>query len=111
MDLSGLSLDSFVYADPPYRISIGSYNDGKRGFDCWSERNDKELCDILDNLNDMGIKFAMSNILTHKGQINDVLMSWAKRYNIHHLSFNYDNSNYHAKNTGLGTDEVLITNY
>lgn len=111
VNLSGLSLDSFVYADPPYRISIGSYNDGKRGFDCWSERNDKELCDILDNLNDKGVKFAMSNVLSHKGQINNVLMSWAKRYNIHHLSFNYDNSNYHAKNTELGTDEVLITNY
>ena len=111
VNLSGLSLDSFVYADPPYRISIGSYNDGKRGFDCWSERNDKELCDILDNLNDKGVKFAMSNVLSHKGQINDVLTSWAKRYNIHHLSFNYDNSNYHAKNTELCTDEVLITNY
>lgn len=109
--LNNLSSKSFLYADPPYRITTGAYNDGKRGFEGWSENDDLTLCALLDNLNERGIRFAMSNVLYHKGKSNDILIEWSKKYTVHHLSFDYNNSSYHGKNTDTITDEVLITNY
>ncbi len=32
IDYSDLNSDDFVYFDPPYLITTGNYNDGKRGF-------------------------------------------------------------------------------
>jgi DNA adenine methylase/adenine-specific DNA-methyltransferase len=99
----------FLYADPPYLISCGSYNDGKRGFEGWDENDDIALFEILDALNERNIQFALSNVTRHKGIENEVLMEWANRYNIHYLNANYANSNYQA--TPSETVEVLITNY
>lgn len=35
LNLDFMGPDDFLYADPPYLISCGSYNDGKRGFNGW----------------------------------------------------------------------------
>ena len=101
----------FVYVDPPYLITTGSYNDGKRGFEGWGEKDDEDLLKILDELNDRGVKFALSNVLEHKGIKNDTLIEWSKKYKVHHLNYDYSNSSYHGKNTEENTDEVLIVNY
>jgi DNA adenine methylase Dam len=108
-----LGENDFLYADPPYLISCGSYNDGKRGFIRWDEKQEKDLYGILDYLNKKNVKFALSNVIEHKGKTNDVLMNWIKEndYNIHNINFNYNNSSYHAKNTDKVTKEILITNY
>lgn len=111
VDTTKLDKDAFVYADPPYLITTGSYNDGTRCFGDWTTTQDQELREMLDSLNSKGIRFAMSNVLIHKGQKNTSLAEWAEKnnYMIHHLSFNYSNSSY---NTTRGkSDEVLITNY
>ena len=110
-DFSVLQKNDFVYADPPYSITTGSYNDGKRGFDGWSSQNDIELLSLLDELNKKGIKFALSNVIEHKNLKNQILIDWMQKYNIHYLNFNYKNSSYHGKNTDKETIEVLITNY
>lgn len=107
VDLSSLTSEDFVYCDPPYLISTASYNEANG----WTETDEKDLLDLLDTLDKRGIKFALSNVITHKGRRNDVLASWAEKYKIHMLEFNYNNSNYHTKNTDLRTQEVLITNY
>lgn len=99
----------FLYADPPYLISCGSYNDGKRGFEGWTKEDDSALFEKLDNLNFNGINFAFSNVLRHKGLNNEELIDWAQNYNIHYLNADYSNSNYQA--TESETVEVLITNY
>ena len=67
---------------------------------------------MLDKLNNKNIKWAMSNVLYHKGKTNDKLIKWSNKYNIHHLDYTYSNCNYHDKtgNSGI-SDEVLITNY
>ncbi len=36
-DFSFLNNNDFVYCDPPYLITNGTYNDGKRGFKGWTE--------------------------------------------------------------------------
>lgn len=108
-DLAFMTQDDFLYADPPYLISCGSYNDGKRGFEGWSSDDDKALFDKLDDLNHRNIRFALSNVIRHKGETNDVLIQWARNYHVHYLSADYSNSNYQARESE--TTEVLITNY
>jgi adenine-specific DNA-methyltransferase len=110
MDLSGLGPGDFVYCDPPYTITTGSYNDGKRGFKGWGSDDDKDLFALLDRLDAQGVGFALSNVLEHKGMKNEPLIRWASRYQVIPIQRQYKNSSYHAKNTDKATKEVLITN-
>jgi site-specific DNA-adenine methylase len=98
-----------VYCDPPYLITTGSYNDGNRGFKDWKEKQEIELYNLLDDLHRKKVRFALSNVLAHKGVRNELLCEWAKRYVITALEFDYSNSSY---NTRKGDSvEVLITNF
>jgi DNA adenine methylase len=113
-DFSRLTSNDFVYCDPPYLITVGSYNDGKRGFTGWGEQQEKKLLAILDELNSQNIRFALSNVITHKGEKNNLLENWISRndYVVHDIDNNYSNSNYHTSIRTKGTtQEVLITNY
>ena len=108
VDLSMLTVNDIVYCDPPYLITCASYNE-KGG---WNETKELELLSLLDELNERGIKFALSNVLENKGKSNDILKEWSKKYNVYHLNNSYGNCNYHAKDKSSNTtDEVLITNY
>ena len=84
-----------------------SYHDG--GFKNWTEESDKALYELLDKLNEKGIRFALSNVFTHKGATNRILSDWAKKYTVHHLQKDYSNSCYNTERSG--SDEVLVTNY
>lgn len=108
-DFSVLTENDFVYCDCPYSLGVGVYQDGKRGFNGWSKEDDKKLFNLLDTLNERGIRFAMSNVFENKGSFNEELIEWSKKYKVSHLNMNYNNSNYQRKHSK--TDEVLITNY
>ncbi|MFC1649569.1 DNA adenine methylase [Patescibacteria group bacterium] len=114
-DFDKLSRNDFVYCDPPYLITIGSYNDGRRGFEGWSKKEETKLLEKLNMLNKKSVRFALSNVLEHKGKSNDILKEWLKKntkYLVHHLDHNYSNSNYHTKNKDMNSSkEVLITNF
>lgn len=112
-DYGLMKAGDFLYADPPYLITCGSYNDGKRGFKGWSEEDERALYNILDELDERGIQFALSNVSHHKGTVNSILLDWRKKrkYHMHKINFNYNNCNYHTKNSDNKTQEVLITNY
>lgn len=110
IDLSALTSDDLVYCDPPYLISTGSYNDGKRGFKDWTEREELELLDLLDKLDKQEVKFVLSNVLYHKGESNESLIQWSKKYRTIFLDKTYSNCSYHFKDRGAKTLEVLITN-
>lgn len=113
-DISTLSGNDFVYCDPPYLITTGTYNDGKRGFTGWNESQEIALLQLLDKLNSKSVLFALSNVIKHKGKINTILEKWieSNNYYVSFLTKNYSNSNYHTidRNTN-STTEVLITNY
>ncbi|MCA6084996.1 DNA adenine methylase [Candidatus Endomicrobiellum agilis] len=115
LDLSFLGVNDFVYCDPPYLITTGTYNDGRRGFTGWSEKEEELLLSKLDKLNDKGIKFALSNVIQHKNKTNTLLKKWVvgnSSYFINSIKMNYSNSNYQIKNRNkLTTIEVLVTNY
>jgi adenine-specific DNA-methyltransferase len=69
---------TFIYMDPPYRFTRGSYNDGKRGFMGWTEASEKKLCEFADKLNANGNRFMISYVLEHGGKINGQLKPWIK---------------------------------
>ena len=115
-DTSFLCSEDFVYCDPPYLITTGTYNDGKRGFDGWTEKEEFELLALLDDLDSRGVKFGLSNVLEHKGKTNNLLKDWVdgnENYTARTIKSDYTNSNYQTKNNRLGNGsiEVLITNY
>lgn len=101
----------FVYFDPPYLISCGNYNDGKRGFNGWNQVDDINLMNICDFLNEKNIKFALSNIFKCKNIENIKLINWSKKYHIHIIHNSYGNCNYQKKYKYDHDIEVLITNY
>lgn len=111
LDLTGLGPDDLVYCDPPYLISTGNYNDGNRGFKDWKEKEERALLDLLDRLDEQRTRFALSNVLYHKGLSNDLLIEWSKRYRIHYIDKTYSNCNYQFKERDAVTVEVLITNF
>ncbi len=113
-DFSRFGENDFVYCDPPYLITTGTYNDGKRGFKGWSLKEEVQLLELLDKLNRRNIKFALSNVIEHKGKSNDILKKWidSNDYVVNYLNFNYSNSNYQTIiRDKKATIEVLVTNY
>jgi adenine-specific DNA-methyltransferase len=109
LKFSRLGSNDIVYCDPPYLITTGSYNDGNRGFKDWKEEQELALYELLDKLNQQGVKFALSNVLTHKNKRNEILSDWCKKYRVTCLDNDYSNSSY---NSAKGKSaEVLITNY
>ena len=111
IDLSNYGENDFIYCDPPYLITNGSYNDGNRGFHDWGETEENDLYAYLDEANEQGIRFALSNVFEHKGIKNLKLQAWTKKYKVHYLDSNYSNCSYQLKDKKMPTIEALITNY
>lgn len=110
-DFSKLTAGDLVYCDPPYLITTGSYNDGKRGFKDWTIKEELQLLSLLDDLNSRNIYFALSNVFAHKGLTNDDLIEWSKKYHVNFIDKSYANCSYHFKDRDTKTIEVLVTNY
>lgn len=104
-----LSVQNFIYADPPYLISTATYNENGG----WGEEDEKKLLEFLLNSHRKDIKFALSNILEHKNKENTILLNWAKKnkFHVHEIQKNYKNSSYQSKEKTSPTREVLVTNY
>ncbi|MCA9360949.1 Dam family site-specific DNA-(adenine-N6)-methyltransferase [Candidatus Kaiserbacteria bacterium] len=104
-----LDKDDFVYLDPPYLLGLASYNE----MGGWTEKDEKDLYSLLTRLDEKKVRFALSNVLEHKGDVNKIIKKWAKEHNyqVHKLDYHYKNSNYHSSAKNNKTVEVLITNY
>ena len=98
-----LDKTSFTYLDPPYMLTNGSYNDGKRGFHGWNTETEKKFFDFVDNLNKDGKPFMISYVLEHNGKYNFKLEEWIKKegYNIIEVD----------PTLGNNRKEILITNF
>jgi DNA adenine methylase len=92
----------FIYLDPPYLISSSEYNK------IWDQEDEKELLVKLDKLDKMKVRFALSNIIYHKGETNNILKNWISKYNVYPIESNY--ISYHD-NSNKDIGEVLVTNY
>lgn len=71
---------TIFYFDPPYFITSASYNDGKRGYSGWNAKDESKLLSILQELDSLGYKFMLSNVLEHKGRFHHLLYEWAKEH-------------------------------
>jgi len=96
------SRNDFVYLDPPYLITASEYNK------LWNADAEKDLLDLINNLNKKGIKFALSNVTHYNSNKNNLLIDWMKKYKVHRIKSNY--ISYH-NNKKKKIKEVLITNY
>lgn len=107
MDYLNFDKNDLLYFDPPYLNSVGNYNDGKRGFEGWTEDHEKKLLDLLSVLDSQGTRWALSHNLKYD---NPFLDKWKNGYKIHYLNGNHVNCNYHKIDRSKDI-EVLITNY
>lgn len=104
VDMNQFDEDTLFYFDPPYIITSAAYNDGKRLEAEWTERDEYELLNYLERLDNAGRKFLLSNTVIHKGQRNEILLDWVER------------NGYDMQEVGRGGRryprlEVLIKNY
>lgn len=104
--LNILDKNSLVYCDPPY-FNTNCYNNK------WNEEQDKNLFNLLDKLNEKGIRFAYSNLFEYKGKENKLLKEWSKNYFINYIDKNYQVfRNIKEGSTKFSNCvEVFITNY
>lgn len=73
--------DTFIYMDPPYKLTTGSYNDGKRGFKGWNDELEVELFDFFDKMTKKNVPCMLSYVLEHKGEKNTALEDWLNNNN------------------------------
>lgn len=110
VDFSDFKLYKFknaiYYFDPPYLITNAPYNS------FWNKKKEKQLLNLLDELNKRKIKFILSNVLQSNGKNNDILIKWIDRksYSVKHLSRQYRNANYRRKNKSEA-DEIIVYNF
>jgi adenine-specific DNA-methyltransferase len=106
--LDEISDDCFVYCDPPYFLGNAVYNES----DGWTKQDEMDLLSFLASLNEKGVKFALSNVVEHKGEVHQDLIDWMvrNRFDVSYINSNYSNSNYHLKDRGDVTKEVLVSN-
>lgn len=112
-DFTKLNMDGFVYADPPYTLGTAVYNDRPHGTHPWTVDDDRRLFNLLDGLDARGIRFALSNVMEHKGRINEPLRAWVQSRGllVHDINIDYASCNYQNRNRRHATQEVLVTNY
>jgi len=100
--LDKIDTNTLIYMDPPYRLTTGSYNDGKRGFQGWGLQSEKRMFEFVDNLNEKSIQFIISYVTEHNGKTNEEVKNWIKIKNYQLINVN--------KIPGIQRKEVLIAN-
>lgn len=101
--LDGINTDDFIYMDPPYRLTNGSYNDGKRGFKDWGLEDEKRMFEFADKLNKKSIRFMISYVIEHRGKTNEEIKNWIETNNYQLINVN--------QIPGIQRKEILIVNH
>lgn len=71
-----LNPNDFIYADPPYLLTTGSYNDGRRGFKGWNALAQTTLLENLCKIDQIGLRWMLSYISTHREMSNELFAQW-----------------------------------
>lgn len=95
--------NAYVFLDPPYLISMSEYNK------LWNDKKEDELCEYLDSLHEKGISFGITNLITHKGQMNHRFLEWSKKYHAYDVKSNYISFN--DNTIKADSQEVFVTNH
>lgn len=97
-------LNTVFYFDPPYYITSATYNDGKRGMKGWGITEEIEMLTILKQIDQLGYKFILSNVLEHNGKRHELLAEWIEENGYRVIEAGVSGWRYAKK-------EVLIVNY
>lgn len=101
-----LTKNDFVYLDPPYLNTTAVYNENEG----WTIKDEEDLYNLCEKLNERGIKFGLSNVFENKGIKNEKLIKWCETNNWNVYTFN--KVSYTACGKGnSNAKEVFITNY
>lgn len=95
--------NSYIYLDPPYLISGSEYNK------YWNETEEQRLYKYLDELNRKGVRFGITNLIKHKGMVNEIFLEWSKKYLVYNIESNY--ISFKDNTIKADSKEVFVTNY
>ncbi|MGX2972451.1 DNA adenine methylase [Helicobacter sp. T3_23-1059] len=95
--------NDFIYFDPPYLISDSEYNK------LWSEDKEREFYAFLDALDSRGVRFGLTNLLTHKGRHNALLENFAQKYHCTDIVSNYISFN--DNTIKKDSREIYVSNF
>ena len=106
LKIDNLTDKDFVYLDPPYLNTTATYNENEG----WTIKDEEDLYDLCENLNNKNIKFGLSNVFANKGVENTKIIEWCNKNNWNVYTF--DKFSYVACGKGnSNAKEVFITNY
>jgi site-specific DNA-adenine methylase len=110
LDYDSLSKGDFVYLDPPYLVSNAEYNK------YWSVDYEKDLYFLINNLDENGIIFGLSNILNKGDVVNSYLEDFINSndfkvfYFSDDLYVNCSPEKFLNNTNSLSMQEVYVTN-
>lgn len=93
----------FIYFDPPYLISDSEYNK------LWNADKEMGFYAFLDSLDLKGVRFGLTNLLTHKGRHNEMLEKFAQKYHCKEIVSNYISFN--DNTIKKDSREIYVSNY
>ena len=106
LKINNLTDKDFVYLDPPYLNTTATYNENEG----WTIKDEEDLYDLCENLNNKNIKFGLSNVFANKGVENTKIIEWCNKNNWNVYTF--DKFTYIACGKGnSNAKEVFIRNY
>lgn len=106
LKIDNLTDKDFVYLDPPYLNTTATYNENEG----WTIKDEEDLYDLCESLNNKNIKFGLSNVFANKGVENTKIIEWCNKNNWNVYTF--DKFSYMACGKGnSNAKEVFITNY
>lgn len=104
LDYSGLTESDFVYFDPPYLNTEATYTGG------WSLQDEQDLYNLIQQLTKQGVRWGLSNVMTHRDKTNPWVVKLADEFTLYHLDIEYNPHIGETKTTNVKADEVYITN-
>jgi len=106
LDLSLINRESdLIYFDPPYVASKFQYGG-------WNKEDEIDLLKFIDELDNLGYSFILSNTFSHRGVDNKELIDWSNRYNskLIKMSYNAWAARVSSVEREDNTIEVIVTN-
>ena len=98
----------FVYMDPPYLLGDAVYNA------VWDNQKEYDLLDFIDGLMERNIDFALSNVMSKVGRVNEPLSYWChknkNKVQVTDIEYNYRSASYNKISRDAKEREVVISN-
>ncbi len=107
LDLSKIDKnEDLIYLDPPYIASKFQYGG-------WNKEDELKLLSYLDELDNQGYKFLLSNTFNHRNVVNEDLIQWSEKYNVNKIKMSYNawSAAVSSVKYETNTNEVIIFNF